>query len=284
MIKALLMSVLIACVIGCSVDNGDDEGTQTIFATPTVIEEPDVEGQPQPLVPQPDPVVSIVEPIVDEPEDVKEPDRVFDIFAPKLVESTVSDGERNVNIHLNSITLSFDEDIAKSNVQIHNASKTSLRWRRIINGTDIVLTPLGNVIDLEKDREYSISGIVEDAAGNARAILITFTTEKKDKSSPVFLRTTIRHGDFNVDPNTDHFTFGFNEDIGDARITIKNINTGRDLGWTRLIRGKEVVLHKFDKGLSLQGGVVYRINIAWADESGNWNPGGIIDFTTEIKE
>ncbi|MDE0636652.1 MAG: Ig-like domain-containing protein [Candidatus Poribacteria bacterium] len=271
-----LIFAIFTCIYGCSTET-DNGKSEPLFTAPVEIDQPKPADDPSVFTP----IQPIVEP---EPEDVKVPDRVFDIFAPKLVESSVSDGERNVDIHLNDITLTFDEDIAKSNIQILNAIKTSLRWKRIINGKNVVFTPLGNVIDLRADQQYQISGIVEDAAGNARAILITFTTEKRDKTSPVFLRTTIRHGDFGVDPNTDNFTFGFNEDIGDVRISIKNRNTGRDLRWTHVIRGKEVVLHKLDKGLSLQGGVVYRINIAWADESGNWDQGGIIDFTTEIKE
>ena len=271
-----LIFTIFTCIYGCSTET-DNGKSEPLFTAPVEIDQPKTEDDPSVFTP----IQPIFEP---EPEDVKVPDRVFDIFAPKLVESNVFDGDRNVDIHLNDITLTFDEDIAKSNVQIFRDGKTSLRWKRIINGKNVLLTPLGNVIDLRADQQYQISGIVEDAAGNARAILITFTTEKRDKTSPVFLRTTISHGDFGVNLNTDSFTFGFNEDIGDVRISIKNKNTGRDLRWTHVIRGKEIILHKLDKGLSLQGGVTYRISIAWADESGNWDQGGIIDFTTEIKE
>ena len=178
MTKTLLISILIACLIGCSGDSGDHEGTQTIFPTPPIIEKPDAEAQSQPLVPQPDPVVPVVEPIIDEP------DHIFDIFGPKLVESSISNREKNVDIHLDSITLTFDEDVAKSNIQIHNTFGLSLRWKRIISGKKVVLTPLGNVIDLKADGQYEVSGNVKDAAGNARTILITFTTEKGDKSPP----------------------------------------------------------------------------------------------------
>ena len=57
-----------------------------------------------------------------------------------------------------------------------------------------------------------------------------------------------------------------------------------DLRWTHLIGGREVILHKFDKGLPLAAEEVYHINVAWADTSMNWDPGGFIEFTTKIKE
>jgi len=277
--RYLIFVFFILTAIGCSTDN-DKNTPESIFAVPNMIEETetDVETQYQPLVPETNPLGTIVA----EPENKKLPDRVFDIFPPKLLKSTVKDRDSEVNIHLNSITLFFDENVAKSNIQIRNLRKQSLRWKRIINGKNIILTPLGNVIDLAPDKEYSISGIVEDKDGNTRAILINFTTEKIDKSPPIFTSTNINHGDININPERDVFTFGFNEDIGDAVVKITNKINGRDLRWTQLIRGKEIILHKLDRGLRLQGATQYRIHISWADESGNWNPGGVIDFTTKI--
>ena len=56
-----------------------------------------------------------------------------------------------------------------------------------------------------------------------------------------------------------------------------------DLRWTHLIRGRAMILHKFDKGLPLVAEKIYHINIVWADTSGNWDPVGFIEFTTWIK-
>ena len=68
------------------------------------------------------------------------------------------------------------------------------------------------------------------------------------------------------------------------RLSLVDEKSSGDMRWTYLIRGKEVVLHKLDKGKHLIPGRTYLINIAWADKAGNWNPGGFIQFTTEIKE
>lgn len=289
MIKTLLMSILIACVIGCSVDSGDDEGTQTIFATPPVIGAPDTEAESQPLVPQPDPVVPVVAPIVDEPE----PDPVFDIFGPKLIESDISDGERNINIHLNSITLTFDEDVAKSNIQIYKTFdkfRRSLRWKRIINGKKVVLTPLGNVIDLKTDGQYEISGNVEDAEGNKRTILITFTTKKGDNRAPQLIRSSVAHGDINVPINTERFVFDFDEDIDRADVKLWNNTRQIDMKWTVLIDGKRIILLRLPgEGRWLRREERYRVQLRWADAAGNWSPADwgvvwIFDFTTEVKE
>ncbi len=289
MIKTLLMSILIACVIGCSVDSGDHEGTQSIFATPVVIEEPDTEAQSQPLVPQPDPAVPIIEPIVDEPE----PEPVFDIFGPKLVESSISDGERNVHIRLNSITLTFDEDVAKSNIQIHKNHdnfRQSLRWKRIVNGKKVVLTPLGNVINLKTDGQYEISGDVEDTEGNKRTILITFTTKKGDNRAPQMIRSSVGHGDINVPKDTERFVFDFDEDIDSANVKLWNNTRQIDMKWTMLIDGKRIILLRLPgEGLWLRHGERYRVQLRWADAARNWEPADwgvirIIDFTTEAKK
>lgn len=283
--KVLSILLFLAAITNCSMDTGDD-GSEPLFAVPTGTEESNAEAGSQPLepVPQPVPEVPVPQPIVDEPEDVQPHEGVRDLVGPKLVESDVVNGQVDVDVNLNTITLSFDENIAKSDVKIIDHHNNSLRWKRIINGTDIILTPVGDARDLQIDRQYTIFGIVFDEAGNERAILIRFTTGIKDKTAPDFLRTTVRNGEIDVDPDTDHFIFAFSEDIGKVRVNIEDRNTRIDLGWTHLIRGKEVVLHKLDKGASLVAETVYHINIAWADKAGNWDPGGFIEFTTRIKE
>ena len=283
MVYKLLCVCLLMCYgIGCTTDSTNDGGVDSIFPTPPV--EPQPSPPPSPLPP---PVVP--EPIV-QPDPVEEQvvvppaGDVRDLVAPKLIDSSIADGAVDIDVNLNSITLTFDENIAKSDVKIINEKNVSLRWKRIINGKNIILTPLQGAINLRLDQRYSIFGIVKDAVGNERAILVKFTTGVEDKVAPRFIGSTIGNGDIGVDSDTDHFIFTFDEDIGNVRIDIRKKGSGLDLQWTHLIRGKEVILHKFDKGLPLVNEEVYHINIAWADTSGNWNPGGFIEFTTEIKE
>ena len=281
MTKTLLISMLIACLIGCSGDSGDDAGTQTIFATPAIIEESNTKTQHQPLVPQADIIVPVIEPIIDEP------DHIFDIFGPKLIESSIENHEKNVDIRLNTITLTFDEDVKESDIQIRNMFGKSLRWKRIINGKKVVLTPLGNVIDLKTDGQYEISGNVEDAEENKRTILIVFTTEKGDKIAPQMISWSVGHGDINVRKDTERFVFGFNENIDRADVNLWNKTRQIDMKWTMLIDGKRIILLRLPgEGLWLRQKERYRVQLRWADAARNWVPPDpglirIIDFETK---
>ena len=197
-------------------------------------------------------------------------------------------------MNINAVTLTFDEAVAKSDVKIIDAHNQNLRWKRIIDDKNVVLTALADARKLVLDRQYSIVGSVEDAEGNQRVVFITFTTgvrvlgedreDREDDIAPRFIRTTVNHGDKDVNPDTDHFIFTFDEEIGAARLNISIEGTLNDLGWIHLIRGKEIVLHKLDRGDSLRAEQTYVIQLAWADKAGNWNPGGVIQFTTRIKE
>ena len=276
--KLLCVCLLMCYSIGCTTNSTDDGGVDSIFPTPPV----ELEASPPPFPVIPEPIVQL-DPI-EEKVVVPPAGGVRDLVAPKLIDSSIVDGADDVDVNLNSITLMFDENVAKSDVKITDWNNNSLRWKRIINGKNIILTPLQGAIELRLDRDYQIFGIVKDAAGNERAILVRFTTGIEDKVAPRFIESTIRNGDKGVDPDTDHFIFTFNEDIGKVRINIQTKRNSIDLQWTYLIRGKEVILHKFDKGLPLVNEQVYHINIAWGDTSGNWDPGGFIEFTTEIKE
>ena len=278
MFKVLCMCLLVIYSLGCASysDDSDEEQIRRLGALEA--------DTPEPAATPAVPVVPVPQPIVDEPEEVQPHEGVRDLVGPKLVESSIVNRQVDVDAKLNTITLTFNENIAKSDIKIVNDRNNSLRWKRIINGKNVILTPTGDAIDLQIDRQYTIFGIVFDQANNERAILIRFTTGIKDETAPLFLRTTVRNGEIGVHPDTDHFIFAFSEDIGDVRLNIEAKNSRIDLGWTHLIRGKEVVLHRLDKGAKLIGETVYHINIAWADKAGNWDPGGFIEFTTEIKE
>ena len=284
--KLLSVCMLIYLIIGCTTQTSD-EGGDSIFPLPPV--EPEETTIPsEPIVIQPVPVPE-PEPIIDapEPEPVEPHDGARDLVAPKLVKSSIEAGAIDVGVDINAVTLTFDETIAKSDIKITDQHNRNLGWKRIIHGKDIILTPLDGARPLELDTQYSIVGIVKDEADNERVVLITFTTgvgAAEDNVAPRIIQTTINHGDKHVNPNTDHFVFTFDEEIGDVELSIINENTQNDLRWTHLIRGKEVVLHKLDQGGNLVAEQTYLIDLAWADKAGNWNPGGIIRFTTEIKE
>ena len=284
--KLFSVCLLICSIIGCT-SQSTDEGSDSIFPLPPV--EPEETTDPsEPVIIQPVPVPQ-PEPIIDapEPEPVEPHEGARDLVAPKLIKSSIKSGAIDVDVNINAVTLTFDEEIAKSDIKLTDRFNQSLRWKRIIHGKEVVLTPLEGAIKLILERQYSIVGIVEDAAENQRVILITFTTgmkEPEDDVAPRFIETTVNHGDIGVDPDTDHFIFTFDEEIGDVELNIINERTQIDLGWTYLIRGKEVVFHKLDIGMNLVGEQTYQINIVWSDKAGNWNPGGFIKFTTEIKE
>ena len=108
--------------------------------------------------------------------------------------------------------------------------------------------------------------------------------EPEDNRAPLFIRTTVNHGDIDVDIDTDRFVFTFDENIGDARVKLRNDTRNFDMEWEKFIVGKEITLLKFLEGWPLQGGHVYTIEISWSDKAGNWDPGGIITFVTRAKE
>ena len=108
--------------------------------------------------------------------------------------------------------------------------------------------------------------------------------EPEDNRAPLFIRTTINHGDVDVDIDTDRFIFTFDENIGDARVKLRNDTRNLDMKWEKFIVGKEITLLRFLEGRHLQGAEVYTIQISWSDKAGNWDPGGIISFVTKAKE
>ena len=108
--------------------------------------------------------------------------------------------------------------------------------------------------------------------------------EPEDNRAPLFIRTTISHGDVDVDINTDRFIFTFDENIGDAKVKLTNETRNFDMKWEIFIVGKEITLLRFLEGRHLRGAEVYTIHISWADKAGNWDPGGIITFVTRAKE
>ena len=287
--KLLSLCMLICWIIGCTTESTDDDGDSIFPLPPVESEETTIPSEPVFVQPEP---VQEQEPIVDppDPEPVEPHDGARDLVAPKLVESSIRSGDADVNVNTNAVTLTFDETVAKSDIKITDRHNNSLRWERIINGKNVILTFLGAAKNLVLGGQYSIIGTVEDAEGNQRVVLITFTVgvgkpvEADDDVAPNFIRTTVNHGDKGVKTNVDHFVFTFDEEIGDVKLSIINAVSRADLEWTHLIRGKEVVFHKLDRGKSLNSEETYIIQIAWADKAGNWNPGGIIQFTTEIKE
>ena len=284
--KFLSVCTLMCLIIGCTTQS-TDEGGDSIFPLPPV-ELEETTAQPEPIIIPPVPVPE-PEPIIDAPDpEVVEPnDGARDLVAPKLVESTIRAGATDVDVDINAVTLTFDETITKSDIKIVDRINNSLRWKRILHGKDVVLTPLEGALKLRVDKQYSIVGTVEDAVGNERVIFISFTTGVRvpgDDRAPRFINTTVRHGDTGINPGTTHFIFTFDEEIGDMRLNLVDEKTSDRMQWTYLIRGEEVVLHKLDKGKHLRPGRTYQINIAWADKVGNWDPGGIIQFTTEMKE
>ena len=193
--------MLICLITGCTTQS-TDEGGDSIFPLPPV--EPEETGtQPEPIIIPPVPVLE-PEPIIDapDPEPVEPHGGARDLVAPKLVESTIRSGATDVDVDINAVTLTFDETVAKSDIKIVDQINNSLRWQRIVHGKDVVLTPLAGATKLKLDRQYSIVGIVEDAEGNERVILITFTTgvrEPEDDVAPRFIGTTVSHGDKGID-------------------------------------------------------------------------------------
>ena len=290
--RYVLFIFLFLTCISCAMDTGENT-PEPLFAIPTVIEETDTEAQSQPLVSQPNPVV----PIVDKPEDAKVPNRVFDILAPQLIESTIRNSKVDPNTDV--ISLRFNEDIAEIDIKLVDNSDVSMRWIPsidIITGRRIFLTrvhggdPKVSGRSLGSGRTYYIKGFVEDKVGNKKSIDIEFRAvdENRDRSAPVVLTASIWHGATNVSTNTDQIVFTFNEDIAnaEARLVRGHWQTGTDMRWSRFIDKKEVVLVKITgKSLSLRNNSTYAIVLKASDASGNSTPPGnnvwVYEFTTQ---
>ena len=80
---------------------------------------------------------------------------------------------------LESITLAFDEDVAKSDIRLLNEKNQNQDWERFIKGKEVILVRL-NAAPLELAHRYSIFGRVIDDVGNERAILIPFVSQAKE--------------------------------------------------------------------------------------------------------
>ena len=209
---------MLCIIVGCSTDS-DNDGSDSIFATPPIIIETETQPQPPEPVPVPEPQpIPEPEPIVEEPEPVPPHGGARDLVAPKLLKSSIPIGAVDVGVDLEDITLNFDETISKSDLKIVNKDNVNLRWTLFIKGKEVLLAKLDGK-DLEAKSPYSITGTVEDEHQNARVILITFITsaegaDPEDNQSPRLIASTISHGDIGVNLDTDRFVFTFDEEIG----------------------------------------------------------------------
>ena len=104
-----------------------------------------------------------------------------------------------------------------------------------------------------------------------------------DNIAPQIVRSTVKHGDINVDVDIDHFVFTFSEDIAVANfIKLIDNTTGLPTGWVPFIRDKEIKILKGAHGFQLIGGHVYTITIRVADVADNWTQPLTITFVTEL--
>ena len=107
--------------------------------------------------------------------------------------------------------------------------------------------------------------------------------ELVDNIAPQIVSSTVKHGDINVDIDTDRFVFTFSESIaGTNFIKLIDNTTGLPTGWMPFIRDKEIEISKGDHGFQLIGGHVYTITIRVADVALNWAQPLTITFVTEF--
>ena len=180
--KFLCVCLLICCMVGCTEQSSDDS---SIFPTPLVPEpQPEPRPTPQP-VPPPEPVLVPPPPPEPEPQPEPEPEPpqpdilVRDLVGPKLVKSSIEAGDFDVDAGLESITLIFDEDVAKSDIRLLNDKNWNQEWKRFIEGKEVILVRL-DAPPLELGHRYSVFGRAIDKSGNERAILIPFVSQAKE--------------------------------------------------------------------------------------------------------
>ncbi len=184
--KLLCVCLLICCMVGCTEQRSDDS---SIFPTP-LVPEPQPHPTPPP-VPPPEPVpVPPPEPEPQpgpEPEPQPEPEPeppqpnipVRDLVGPKLLESTIKAGDFDIDAGLESITLTFDETVAKSDIQLLDEKNKNQGWNRFIKGKEVILVRL-DAPPLELGHRYSVFGRAIDKFDNERAILIPFVSQAKE--------------------------------------------------------------------------------------------------------
>lgn len=180
--KLLCICLLIGCMVGCTEQRSDDS---SIFPTP-LVPEPQPQSQPTPQpVPPPEPVP--VPPPEPEPQPEPEPEPeppqpalpVRDLVGPRLLESTIEAGDFDVDADLESITLTFDETVAKSDLRLLDEKNRNQNWNRFIKGKEVILVRL-DAPPLKLGHRYSVFGRAIDKFGNARAILIPFVSQAKE--------------------------------------------------------------------------------------------------------
>ena len=100
-------------------------------------------------------------------------------MGPKLLESTIKAGDFDVDAGLESITLTFDETVAKSDIRLLDEKNKNQDWNRFIKGKEVILVRL-DAPPLELGHRYSVFGRAIDKFGNERAILIPFVSQAKE--------------------------------------------------------------------------------------------------------
>ena len=274
-------------ICGCSVES-DNDSSSPLFAAP--VEEDSIKDEQV--------ITTLVEPLIEneQVEVVEQPvQNIEDVVAPKLLESTIEDGDENIDSDLESISLRFNEEIAKSNIRLFSDDDISLRWIPSVNERRIFLNRL-NGVRLEPNNKYVIKGVVEDISKNQLSVSISFDTNReiqdinKDRVAPSLISSTVRNGDVGIRIEIERFVFTFNEDIENADVSLFNNSSEIDMNWVQFISGNRIILQKLPgEGSSLNHGESYTVRLRWSDAAGNWEPKDfnairVITFFTEIKE
>ena len=104
-----------------------------------------------------------------------------DVDAPSLTDSDPGDGDSDVDpaaVNGSGITLDFDEDINRTNLEVQADGSSVGSWPAERDGGTVTLNPAAGS-ELVNETEYTVVGTVEDAAGNETSVSITFTTAAK---------------------------------------------------------------------------------------------------------
>ena len=227
--------------------------------------------------------VSAPEP--DEPDPESEPELDVDTEPPKIIDSTVSDGDTDVDPdpinNVSKIEFLFSEEVTGT-LTLQTENGDDVGWVGEVKGDKGTLQ-LVKGRELAYETAYIIAARVADAAGNEVNVKIRFTTASNpDVRSPIFIRYILpgRTGvevDIETINNAGRIELIFNEEVtGDiALYTEADVN----VGWLGKVEGNSATL-ELVKGRELRPETKYTIRYKVSDAAGNKTEDSLFFETT----
>ena len=204
-----------------------------------------------------------------EPDPESEPEPDVDTEPPKIIDSTVSDGDTDVDPdpinNVGGIEFLFSEEVTGT-ITLQTENGDDVGWVGEVKGDKGTLQ-LVKGRELNYETAYVIAGKISDAAGNETDVDIVFATAPEpDTEPPKVDNVTVPSFDAEEINRGGRIRAYFSEEVTGNIILLTE--AGDDVGWIGKVEGDKGTL-ELVRGKELRPGTKYIVWIKISDAAGN---------------